>query len=764
MNTNRILLAVKNNPKGCLKAVSLIYGPACLIALNILIFHNQFLGVLSSLVYFTTITLPIYRRFEPYFGEEKVTRYLISALTFLLIMSIFGAFFVIFSSLTKDVVVYILLLISAPFSLYKIMQQNSNEVRKEQCRFHLSRSILTYNYLTIALSVVTLSLLIADIAILTQNRSDDSRWVWLVIPQTHLWLLFMSTLAVVLLIFTSKNNSIRIAFLIAYSIVVHMYIPLTVGTIFGGDSWQMIGEMNASINGIDRYANEGSTLASRHIEIVGVSIPEKWITEPSRGIANSFSIIMLETFQVDAYSIWPFFSPILWGIFVTVILFRLGQIISNGNTTFSLIIAFSASLASELIIGGAYSVKSSISMPFFMLSLLIWIIYLKEKDKSAKVPLLVTFLNVLNYSLFFFMILQVAIISMITKRFTRSEQGHSSIEPYNRTISLVRKPFFLLFIPLAISIPLVDTLEFTRFSLPSSTIGTSIGHWLISNSGINGPREAYFTPYKTGLGSGEYWLYSNLFIAGLVGIGIFLNRTVYSKFFLLLLMLMLSTEFSIFISSYFMEGARPLSRYLPLMVDLFKIPFIASGIYGIYEWSKETINESIKRSALSLFLLAGVIGMMCITVTSAQALETRTTWVARSDLDAAKFIITSNKPRDFAVITDLFAAFPIYAYTNGLTDGGGFYNDQIPDVLYKARTREIYDQMLLNPSRQLLDDAAHEAHVCKVYMLMPSYLPKNDQQLKAIGTVMGDYKYFSSVNQYTIVFGYDICSNRELVR
>lgn len=736
----------------------MIYGPVVVIIINIFALSNLSVGIVSTLA-FLIVTAPIlYSAGKGYFGENRFIGFPLSALFLFFILSIMGSFFVILSSLTKEILAYSLLFISFPLLIQKIRQPDTLNLYSASFRniFSLYQKKSSLDIISVALTVFTISLLVWDLNVLAQNRSNDGRWIWIIIPQYHLYILFSSIISLLATIFLSKNDKLRISLIIVHAIVLHIYIALIVGTLFGGDSWQMIGEIRASIEGIDRYANQGQSLPSRYIELGGLKVPERIITDPSRGIANAFAIYTGEMFQFDVFSTWPFLAPILWGIFVRLIIFRIAYLSSNGNFTFSLIFALSVSLVSELILSGAYSVKSSISFPFFLLSMLFWINYLRDQNKSSKIPIIITLLNVLNYSLFFVILLQISVLSIICKR--KFYHMHED-NVLNRPFAYLNRSFIFVIIPLIMAIPIIDTIEFTKFHLPTDirTLTINIGKWLMMDlSGANGPREAYTKVYQSGLGSLDYWFYTNLFIAVLVILGIFKNRILAPKYFALFLMLLISSHVTSFISLYLMDGAKPLGRYMPVIVDLVKIPFIASGIFSIYQWSKQEIIQH-KRYFKPVLALMILICMVGVTVTSAQSLETKTSWVAKSDLDAIKYIVSSNNNKNFAVLSDLFAVFPLYAYTDGRIDGGGFYNDQIPDVLYKAKTREYYDMMVQNPSRQVLIDAAKEAGGCKVYLLMPSYLPKYDDTLAKLRQIMGEYKYFVSENQYTILFKYDVC-------
>jgi hypothetical protein len=736
---------------------------ACIAqAANAVTLGNTALGVISFATLLFTASLAISRIA---FGNRNLSLddWLLCMMSFLTLVCIVIAPFAIFSNFTSIhfAALQVAIGIGVFFSSLKY---------KALRTWHFSEKNWTFKWKEVIFLMLVASALIADLVILAGSRSDAYSWIWQKIPASHFSLLFFATLAVVtFVVFSKMSNSTKLAVIIAHSILVESYIAITIATLPGSDNWYMLGEIKGAISGTTSY----DALSSATINIGNIALPSVLILGWARGFANSLLIFFSHSLEMDPCVILPWVAPIFFSVFAKTVVYRMGRILSNDDR-YPLIVSLALTFGVFILFFEASTTKLSLGLTFLILGMYLWVNY-AAKNTSRNLALASAFLavNVMNYSLFFLALLIFAILSVSVIKI-RSYQQRQSM-PYHKKWSVV----IALTLGALLLVPFIDTLEQTKLNwskLSPAYIGTDMWDFLVNKSGFFLPLDSLGSkqvfPASNILVNNSGWLISSIFLWAMTVIGLLNWRKFNNNMFTIFVWFALIIHLSWFIVQYASEGAKPVGGYLFILTDLSKIPFIGMGLtwtfnFVRYRTATISLNYEEERSIsvksvqpykvpriLMITLPLVSILVVSIVVVSLQTVETRFTNLTTQDVEAAKFI--AKTPGKYVVITDLFAAGPVYTFSNGVVNGGGFPVEYIPNVKIDVRTNQYFDELKTSDDvHKTIEKARKESGACTIYVLVPSYISLNDSGLARLVDNLGPYKSFGS---NTKLFTYNACS------
>ena len=477
-------------------------------------------------------------------------------------------------------------------------------------------------------------------------------------------------------------------------------------------------------------------------------VPEQYVTVWSRGMSNTFGLYASQLLSNNSMIFWRALSPIFALGFTAIILFRIGHLISK-NYLFSLLLPISFLFYSGLAYFMSQTVKLSLSMPFFVLGLLFWIYFLLRNDRKALLfALIVTALNIVNYSLYFLILFDIMIISIFV-RYVMTRSFNST-----RKVSL-------LFIPiivgaLSLVIPFVQTLLGSSFiSFDLSTQLPKMIYWFKVMFGYYLPQGESIPALDNKV---QFIVTSSwFFISHVLGFILFLIGAFRFSFNKNIRYTLLLTIFTLHIDAYVTENLMTFPHalgYLTTLLRVIEIPFVAFGIFWLFEKGVHIVRNPFARTI--------VVPLLCIIVAvlveSAQIVETGSAWIATSDLEATKYIVQIQKnDTDYALISNSWGSYPLYYLTGGEKLDGSFYSNIVPGLKNEDRAMYYYSSMQNSTDSLLLAKAANETKSCVIYYLKPSWVGASPSQLGNVSSIMGLPVVFKDDHQQTFLFGKSYC-------
>jgi len=284
------------------------------------------------------------------------------------------------------------------------------------------------------------------------------------------WFLPLSFILLVicgLLVFSKHKTYVVLFVFVLQSLLTHTYIATSHNLPFGGDVWRIIGVEEQLDNG-DSILPVIAGPEKKTREIFGINVPEALIIPNKYAYGHLWgsTVLLSKTLSVDLITLNKWLIPVLWGIMMPIILFRIGLTLfrSRRSGLFLVWLGFNVF---------AFQVLGSITLPvslgyltfFFVLSLLLQ--YIEQRGRAQMfVILLLSLLMLFSYTLHFLFIVGTLILTLLL--LVLEKRGLSSYFSRHR-VSWQNVIRGVLALSLTITLPL-----FELFGIANTTISTNI--------------------------------------------------------------------------------------------------------------------------------------------------------------------------------------------------------------------------------------------------------------------------------------------------
>lgn len=178
--------------------------------------------------------------------------------------------------------------------------------------------------------VVFFACLVYGFILLSQSRSGHAILTpWQTISPLYIYVFFIATFTLGLLIFSSLKTKTLLLFLILQTFLLHSYLPMSHKFIYGADGWRHIANEQRFLEG-KKFLQPQLAGVSEH----GSSIMENFqskIGQLSYGNFWAANIMLAQIFKTDLITITKWFLPVLWSLVFPLLLFELGLLFGWGD-------------------------------------------------------------------------------------------------------------------------------------------------------------------------------------------------------------------------------------------------------------------------------------------------------------------------------------------------------------------------------------------------------------------------------------------------
>lgn len=385
------------------------------------------------------------RVWQDYFFEifqKKFSSHLYFTLGLFTVFSLVGlvsSIFVVYYSLNSSLVIYPFVITALITSVFCYRGFRS-KVEIENISFFQESSLAK------VLLAVFVLLFSFGLFILNENISSIILFSpWQAIPFVYLFIFFILSVVISILLYVLKNNKIALVVLIALSFFVHAYLPMSHVLPWGGDVWRhMAIEQRMIDGGLELPVLFGKETLTRNI--LGISMPEVFLipNKYSYGHLWGTSIVLSEVLHVDLLQINKWLVPVLWSLFFPIFLYLLGIILFDSRRK-SLWLVFASTFIFSFQALGAFTLPVSFDFILFLFLLFLFLSYTKQKHKDlSKVLLLLIPLLLFQYSLFLLLSLFILLFYFLLEKMKFTKIRTLLISP-----SVLFIPFFELITKLA---------------------------------------------------------------------------------------------------------------------------------------------------------------------------------------------------------------------------------------------------------------------------------------------------------------------------
>ncbi len=141
---------------------------------------------------------------------------------------------------------------------------------------------------------------------------------WQVINPQYIFIFFLSTLTLGILVWSKLKTSTIIFFLILQTFLLHSYLPLTHDLIYGADGWRHMANEQRLLDG-------KQFLEAKIVDESSSSKIKSAVGQLSYGNFWASNVILAKVFKTDLLTITKWFLPILWSLVLPLLLFEIGR-------------------------------------------------------------------------------------------------------------------------------------------------------------------------------------------------------------------------------------------------------------------------------------------------------------------------------------------------------------------------------------------------------------------------------------------------------
>jgi hypothetical protein len=550
--------------------------------------------------------------------------------------------------------------------------------------------------------------------LLAQAKSSDILFTpWQTISHWYLPVFFFLTLVLSVMLCLEYRTKTLLIFIIFFSFIQHLYLPLSHELPWGGDVWRHIAVEERLARG-DFYPPVlfGPEVKYRPTSIPffgNTSIPEVFLIPQKYSYGQLWGLVSLITkisgLSLVTINIW--LLPIIWSIAMPILLFRIGSSFFR-SYRYGLWLAFAAAMPFPWQVLGAITLPVSLGYVTFFYVFALWLDYIRTNKSSLRnLSLFFAFLMIFGYPLHFlliwFLILATYVIRFVQK--IKSELAKKSLAAIGFFSSL----FVIPILELVAKISFVPE-YFDLFTNLKRLLGQFSGWYFAKNFSpfdtLSGNIFFNHTPLSAFVPSifldWRWWMIPLMvFLWGLVIYGF--SRVIFyrvSDSELLFAVFAAIVLGGYLIGWFVLEGDRLFTRRLDAMLAFVLLIW---AIYGIKELLKKVRLDSV-----SYFLRpVGIIFVTLIfswfaTATYASGPDMRV--VSKDEYNSALYVWNNidKKADNYCILADTWTLLPLEAISAGRIVGGGFPID------YQFAQPErvvLFSELIRNPRPSIFEVA-----------------------------------------------------------
>ncbi len=523
---------------------------------------------------------------------------------------------------------------------------------------------------------------ILQIAILVLCQTDKVLTTpWQTLHPWYLYNFFLLTFLLGVLLFSRISFRLKFLLVVAYSLLLHLYLPLAHVMPWGGDVWRMIG------------VEQKLALGEAQLPVLPSALwnPYKY----TYGQLWGLMVLLNKSLDISLIALHRWFMPIIWGLILPVLAFSLGNtIFSNKKKALTLSAVISFPFALQAI--GSITVSMSFGFLTFLFGLLLLFIFLKEKQEWQKRIVFAYALCMLFgyalYAILFYFVIALSLLLLKTKN--------------KKTILVIVASVFLF--------PAIDfLLGFSHFPSNFSIVNFfkqvlgQFGGWYfarpISNIEISSANILFNhlpqMAYVKNIFSAFRWpvvLLCILSSISLVSAFYCVIKKETNRFVQMLAILSVSTFGGYSIGWYILTGDRVFVRRLDSILAFLLVFFVLYGIFA-FDFSKIISKLSSKKTYI-YFLTLLTFFSFCATTIYATGPDIRV--LSSDEYQAASFLWSQEKENQKScVLADTWPLLALEGVSGGRVVGGGF---PIDANFGQAERVRLYSELLKNPDIRII--------------------------------------------------------------
>lgn len=658
-----------------------------LLYFNLLYWNKMWLGILVFFLFFVLNGILWQKIFSALFGMKRrdFIAKLYSWLAVLLILSFVSSVWVVWYKISP-VIVWLIFLISQIigeiilFVAAKAVVDRHFILESNGYKYSLPKTITINKHILYIVSFVLLWLV--GLFMLSRNTSSEVLFSpWQIINKYYIIVFFFITLILFLICLSKHKIKLVVFFLIMHSMLLHIYLPASHELPWGGDVWRHIAIENKLIQG-DYYPPVLFGPEAKWREVAKIDLPEALII-PNKyfyGQLWGISVLVASVFRLDIILVNIWLMPILWGMMIPIIMFRIGRLLF-GSWRSGLLLAILVSALFPFQALGGLTLPVSLGYLTFFFVFMLWLQYLRDGNiVQRNIVFLFSFLMLFGYTLHFILIWLIIVVSLLFQYLSKEHLREKNLFRNN----FLRVPFISVGIGILVFFfPLFEyalhSTYFTKVFSVASKLTQIVGQFsgwyfasairphdiLSGNIVFNHTPDyafvsSFFMDYRWPIILFMTVLYIFLFL------GLFVRR---KKDFVGLKVcqyIFLSVAAGYIISWFFMVGEHSLVRRLDAMVGFFLITFSLLGIFILFKKIK-----SINLQKIILLLLVIIFSWVSAT-TYASGPDMRV--VSKSEYDIAVYLYDNigDDAESVCIVADTWVLLVLEALSSQKIVGGGF--------------------------------------------------------------------------------------------
>ncbi len=428
--------------------------------------------------------------------------------------------------------------------------------------------------------VAVLLLMVGAFYVLARHQTGEEILTpWSVLPDFYPYLYLLIYLVLGLLIFTNNHAKTLLIIFFVFSLLCHFNLSLTHKLVYGADYWRHLGTQNQILQGggvvVQNFAENPSLIEKINFGLY--SYLGFW----------GLNVILNLFTGFDFLTLGKFVGPILWSLFVPVLFYALGRVLSLSKRL-SLFLVWLSFIPSALLTSGSFSLPATLHFVFWLFSLILLLKANLKENKSQLWGLLFVGLLLLSgyllYAVLFFLALGLKLINTYLIK-------NNLI---NNIVWLCVSVLTGLFLPAIEIVSGYSDLSFKSdlFSAIKQFVGNLTGYYFvfgprphtIATGNILFNQTPDYAFVSNGLTTWSGWM----LVFGLLFIGF----AVYGSFQFFqkesvkrwLAVFFYSLFIGYFISRYLLNGENILARRLDIVLSTGLIIFFAYGIFYLQQY------------------------------------------------------------------------------------------------------------------------------------------------------------------------------------
>ncbi|MFB6225802.1 MAG: hypothetical protein ABEJ02_00445 [Candidatus Paceibacteria bacterium] len=673
----------------------------------------------------------------------KIETYILGGVLSFFLWGFLIAIFIIFYQLSIwTIPTSMVVVTAASYFLNKYITQNRVRLTTPSKSFSLNNYLLftAHNSLLYLYGLIWVA---AAYFLSLSGGSQVFHTPWHSISETFVYLFLLLTIILGAILLSKHRSKVVLMVIIAHSLLVHAYLPVSHNQPWGGDVWRHIGFEKI----LQSEQPIRPTLFNEDIKTVNIAslqVPElfthsqKFSYSFSWGVISSLGLLL----KIPLTVLHKWLLPVLWSVAVPIILFQIGLVLYKSVRQALFLSVFS-------LIPFSFQALGSITLPvsfgylsFFML-LLMWLLYLQDRFMWQKgIVFGFSTLMLFGYPLHGILIWLLIGLTLCWEQISalKNKAARAFTKSSLLVVSILSIPSIELatkinkfgeFMPISSAIDFLKLLSGYQYTQIIKGQDTLIGNILVNHT----PSYAFLSTFFT-VRRYHVFIFSTLILLAAV-VGVYKiaksKREAHKSVGLLT-----AVAFGgYFISWYFFDGDHLLTRRLDVMLAFVLGMLSISGFWFVLGQLQEKISKPYLRTTLAIVV---ILASLFTTTSYISGPDMRV--VSDNEQKVAQYI-WEQKHKPECVLADTWVLLRLRAFSAGQVIGGGF---PIGKQFSQPERVRILKQMknkpnagLLRQSRRLTDsekcwlvfskDQLSESEIEKINKIVGSNSMKIDEFL-----------------------------------